>query len=128
MADALLASININTLTMKKYFLPLAITIGLFSFSISEVTARDSFNPATFMADDQSDERKEEINPRDLPEEARMDIVDNYHNAKILKAYKLLRNGKFVGYLVDVQKGPKNWTIKYDVDGNPLNKINPIKS
>lgn len=73
----------------------------------------------------ENDEKKVEISAMELPEEARRDIVDNYHNGEILKAYKITRDGEMNGYLAEVKKGPKVWYIRFDKDGNAENKVNP---
>ena len=73
----------------------------------------------------QQEPDKKEISASKLPEEARFDITDNYHGAKIIKVYLLSVNGKTTGYLVTAQKGEHTWDLKYDMKGNPLNKVNP---
>ncbi len=110
---------------MKKYIVALLTSVAVLPLYAGSIAAVSGIAESVAY---QSEERKEEITPRQLPEEARMDIVDNYHNAKILKVYKIWINGEHDGYLVEVQQGPKQWDIRYDSDGNPLNKINPIKS
>ncbi len=69
---------------------------------------------------------KRSIPPRELPAEARRDIIDNYHNPEILRVFKLVDGQKTTGYLVEVKKGPKKWTIEFDDRGNSVNKINPL--
>ncbi|HBF20373.1 MAG: hypothetical protein CMI36_10160 [Owenweeksia sp.] len=91
-------------------------TITTLGFALSET-------PATY---EQKDDDKVEINAKELPKEVKMDILDNYHAAEIVKAYKTTNGGKLTGYVVEIKKGPKEWTVTYDKDGNPENKINPI--
>ncbi|WP_417601577.1 hypothetical protein [Owenweeksia hongkongensis] len=68
---------------------------------------------------------KVEIKHKELPEESRMDIIDKYHGAEIIKAYKETIDGEIVGYQVKIKKGPKTWVVIYDKDGNPKNKVKP---
>jgi hypothetical protein len=67
-----------------------------------------------------------EINPDKLPEEVKQDIIENFHNAEIVKAYKVWHPGaKRHEFWVDVKQGPKKWSLQFDADGNAINKINP---
>ncbi|MGB0176659.1 MAG: hypothetical protein ACPF9D_05815 [Owenweeksia sp.] len=94
-------------------------TVTTFGFALSEATAAPLI--------EQNKDDKTEINAKELPKEVKMDILDNYHAAEIVKAYKSTNGGKLTGYIVEIKKGPKEWTVTYDKDGNPDNKINPIK-
>lgn len=69
-----------------------------------------------------------EIKPEKLPEEIKKDILENFHNAEIIKAYKVWHPGaKRHEYWVDVRQGPKKWSLQFDADGNAINKINPVE-
>ena len=68
---------------------------------------------------------KVEIKLNELPEKVIINITDTYHGAKILRAYKEYKDGKFIGYLAEIKKGPERWSPRYDQDGNPKNKIIP---
>ena len=69
-----------------------------------------------------------EIKPEKLPEEIKKDIIENFHNAEIVKAFKVWKPGaKRHEYWVDVKQGPKKWSLQFDADGNAINKINPVE-
>lgn len=69
--------------------------------------------------------KRVEIADKEIPAEARKDIIDKYHGAVILKAYKEMSDGEHIGYLVEIKKGPKTWDVRYDINGNPINKVKP---
>lgn len=73
----------------------------------------------------QQEIKRVEIPDKEIPEGARMDIIDKYHGAIIIKAYKEMSNGEHIGYMVEIKKGPEKWDVRYDVDGNPVNKVKP---
>ncbi|MEQ9262109.1 MAG: hypothetical protein RLP14_03000 [Owenweeksia sp.] len=92
-------------------------TVSTFGFALNEISV---------ISFEQNEDDKTEINAKELPKEVKMDILDNYHAAEIIKAYKTTNGGKHTGYMVEIKKGPKEWTVTYDKNGNPENKINPI--
>mgnify|MGYP006929321664 CR=1 FL=1 len=94
-----------------------AATVTAFGFVLSE-------NDQMVFTEQNEDEKKE-ISAKELPKEVKMDILDNYHAAEITKAYKTMNGSKHTGYMVEIKKGPKEWTVTYDAKGNPENKINP---
>ncbi|MDZ7849090.1 MAG: hypothetical protein U5L96_21525 [Owenweeksia sp.] len=64
---------------------------------------------------------KSEISAEKLPDEVHRDIKNNYHNAEILRAFRVKHEGaEDRGYLVLVKQGSKTWTIKFDSEGNAL--------
>lgn len=114
---------------MKKYILSIFVifTFGLSSaFAQSENSQQKQSDESSSYEDVDSDPRtKSEISAQELPAEVRRDITDNYHNPQILSAYRFTNEGEEAGYLVEVKKGTKKWTIEFDKDGNALNKVNP---
>ncbi len=70
---------------------------------------------------------KVEISNSELPDEVFIEVRDNYYNGDIIKAYKLMDNGKLTGYVAEVKNGPKKWTLEFDKNGNAVNKIVPDK-
>lgn|SRR5690606_10583831 len=101
---------------MKKFILSLAMS------TLFVLPSTFALNTATAL---QQKAEKVEIKHKEIPEEARMDIIDKYHGAEILKAYKEVIDGKIVGYQVEIQKGPKKWVVIYDANGDPKNKVQP---
>lgn len=68
-----------------------------------------------------------EISPEKLPEEVHRDILENFHHAEIVKAYKVWQPGaKEHEFWVDVKQGPKRWSLQFDANGNAINKVNPV--
>lgn len=73
------------------------------------------------------DQEKIEIDPSELPEEVHIEVRDNYYNGDIFKAYKLMKDGKIDGYIAEVKNGPREWNLRFDSEGNALNKVIPNK-
>lgn len=69
--------------------------------------------------------QKVAIEPSELPKEVHEEVLKNYYNGEITKAFKLMKEGKLTGYLAEVKNGPKTWTLEFDKTGNTLNKITP---
>lgn len=95
------------------------------SIVIATSTLGVQAHPNEVMTDQMQDVKRVEIAHSEIPEEARMDIIDKYHGAKIIKAYKEMSGGELLGYMVTIQKGPEEWDVRYDKSGNPLNKVKP---
>lgn len=70
---------------------------------------------------------KIKITEDEIPARSRADIVENYYNGEIVEAYKFVKNGKITGYMITVWNKPNKWTIRYDADGSPINKVTPEK-
>ncbi len=101
---------------MRKFILSLSLSV-LFVAPTSFALAAEIQVP--------QEAEKIEITHKQIPEEAKMDIIENYNGAEILKAYKEVIDGEIVGYQVQIKKGPKIWDVIYDKDGNPKNKLQP---
>lgn len=102
--------------TMKKFILSIALSLLVALPSSFAFNARENF---------QQKPDKIEIKHKELPEKSRIDIIDKFHGAKIIKAYKEVLNGEIVGYQVEIEKEPKSWVVLYDDEGNPKNKVVP---
>lgn len=104
---------------MKKFIQFLSICILLsstVSYGMYQTTAEQH---------EQKKPKLVEIKHKEIPKNARMDIIDKYHGAEILKAHKEELNGKLVGYQIEIKKGPKKWVVIYDEKGYPKNKVQP---
>ncbi len=91
------------------------------SFSLSAIEVPPAFKQGIY----QNKETKKEINAKKLPKEVTFDITKNYNGAKILKAYERYRGEEMIGYIVEIEKVDKKWTLTYDDKGNPENKVTP---
>lgn len=123
----MLGELYLKAIIMKS-FIPI-FAICIFCFASADLSAQNEPTKQETPKEEfrmEDNETKEEINPIELPDEARRDIVDNYHNGEILKAYKIIHGGKMIGYLAEVKKGPKTWYVRFDKDGNAENKITPL--
>lgn len=76
---------------------------------------------------EQAKETKKEINVKKLPKEVTLDITENQNGATILKAYETYIDGEKNGYEVEIKKGNREATLTYDLKGNPVNRITPLK-
>jgi len=102
-----------------------ALGVNLAFGQSDENSQKQSSETSTYEDVDSDPRNKTEISAQELPAEVRRDITDNYHNPQILQAYRFTSEGEEAGFLVEVKKGTKKWTIEFDKDGNALNKVNP---
>ena len=111
---------------MKKLTILSILVFGSFGLLANVSVDANSGFKAIQSYDQSADMEKTEISPNQLPKEIHKEIVDSYHHAKIQKAWTINhRMAEEKGYLVEVKQGPKVWTIEFDHEGNPVNKVNP---
>lgn len=104
----------------------LIIVLSFFSFNLFSNTSAIANNKwATNVW--QAKETLKEINAKNLPEEVTFDITENHNGATIVKAYETYIDGKKTGYRVEIKKVNREASLTYDLKGNPVNRITPVK-
>lgn len=63
------------------------------------------------------EEKKTQINHKELPDGARSHIVENFTGAEILKAYKVFEGEKLLGYLVVIMQNEQEHSLYFGIDG-----------
>lgn len=98
---------------MKKLFFLSAAVLGAMTFAVSPVLAANS------VSIENAQEKKTQIKPEELPQPVKDKIAADYKDWSISAAYLYETSSQ---YEVDFKKGAETKTVKFDKDGNVVEK------